>query len=78
MLDSVTASAVHTMLEAGIDFATLDLNAKMLKPVPLEIELVAEGRVTHLSKKIGMAEGTLKDSQGNLYAHATAISMIKR
>jgi uncharacterized protein (TIGR00369 family) len=78
VLDSVTACAVHSMLEAGIGFATLDLNIKMLKPIPLEKELVGEGKVIHLSKKIGMSEGTLMDAQDNLYAHATAIYMIKR
>lgn len=76
VLDSVTACAVHTVLEAGIGFSTLDLNIKMVKPVPLERELVAEGRVIHLSNKLGMSEGTLKDAHGNLYAHATAICMI--
>lgn len=78
VLDSITACAVHTMLEARIGFATLDLNIKMLKPIPLEKELVGEGKVIHLSKKIGMSEGSLMDVQGNLYAHATAIYMIKR
>jgi len=78
VLDSITACAVHTVLEAGIGFATLDLNIKMLKPIPLQKELMGEGRILHLSKKIGMTEGTLKDAQSNLYAHATAIYMIKR
>jgi uncharacterized protein (TIGR00369 family) len=78
VMDSVTACAIHTMLEAGIGFVTLDLNIKMLKPIPLEKELVGEGKVIHLSKKIGVSEGMLKDSRGNLYAHATGIYMIKR
>jgi uncharacterized protein (TIGR00369 family) len=78
VMDSVTACAVHTMLEAGIGFATLDLSTKMIKPVPLGEDLVAEGKVINLSKKIGIAEGTLRDAGGNLYAHATAIYMIRR
>jgi acyl-coenzyme A thioesterase PaaI-like protein len=44
----------------------------------MEKELVAEGKVIHLSKKIGVAEGTLKDADGNLYALATATCMIYR
>src|SRR4030042_3051581 len=72
VLDSVTGCAVHTMLEAGTSYGTVDLNIKVLKTVPLEKELVAEGKVIHLSKKIGVSEGTLKDSEGNLYALATA------
>lgn len=78
VLDSVTGCAVHTLLEAGIGYGTVDLDIKMLRPVPLEKELVAEGRVIHLSKKIGLSEGTLKDSEGNIYAFATATCMIYR
>src|SRR4030042_1074381 len=78
VLDSVTGCAVHTMLEAGTSYGTVDLNIKVLKTVPLEKELVAEGKVIHLSKKIGVSEGTLKDSGGNLYALATATCMIYR
>jgi uncharacterized protein (TIGR00369 family) len=78
VLDSATGCAIHTMLEAGVGYGTVDFNIKMLKPVPLEKELVAEGRVIHLSKKIGVSEGTLKDADGNLYAHATATCLIYR
>jgi uncharacterized protein (TIGR00369 family) len=78
VLDSVTGCAVHTLLEAGVGYGTIDLDIKMLKPIPLEKELVAEGRIIHLSKKIGVSEGTLKDSEGNLYALAAATCMIYR
>jgi len=78
VLDSVTGCAVHTLLEAGVSYGTIDLDIKMLKPIPLDKELVAEGRVIHLSKKIGVSEGTLKDADGNLYALASATCMIYR
>jgi len=78
VLDSVTGCAVHTLLEAGTSYGTIDLDIKMLRPIPLEKELMAEGRVIHLSKKIGVSEGTLKDADGNLYALATATCMIYR
>jgi uncharacterized protein (TIGR00369 family) len=78
VLDSVTGCAVHTLLEAGIGYGTIDLDIKMIKPIPLDKELVAEGKVIHLSKKIGVSEGTLKDADGNLYALATATCMIYR
>ncbi|MCL1864226.1 MAG: PaaI family thioesterase [Spirochaetes bacterium] len=78
VLDSVTGCAVHTMLEAGIGYGTVDLNIKMLRAVPLEKELIAEGNVIHISNKLGVSEGTLKDADGKLYAHATATCMIYR
>jgi uncharacterized protein (TIGR00369 family) len=78
VLDSVTGCAVHTLLEAGVGYGTVDLDIKMVRPVPMDKELVAEGRVIHLSKKIGVSEGSLKDADGNLYAHATATCLIYR
>jgi uncharacterized protein (TIGR00369 family) len=56
VLDSVTGCAVHTMLDAGIGFGTVDLNIKMLRPVPLEKELIAEGNVINISNRIGVSE----------------------
>ena len=76
VLDSVTGCAVHTMLDAGVAYATIDLNVKILKPVPQAIILFAEGRIISVSKSLGIAEGSLKDETGKLYAHATATCMI--
>ena len=78
VLDSVTGCAVHTMLEAGVGYGTVDLSIKMLKAIPLEKELTAEGKVIHLSKKIGVSEGKLIDVAGNIYAWATATCIIYR
>ena len=78
VLDSVTGCAVHTMLEPGVGYGTIDLNVKMLKAVPRGVELLAEGKVLHISKNIGVAEGTIKTLDGVLIAHATATCWIKR
>ncbi len=78
ILDSATACAVHSALDAGIAYTTIDLNVKMLKPVPQNKPLIAEGKLINLSKSLGIAEGSLKDSDGNIYGHATATCMIIR
>jgi len=78
VLDSVTGCAVHSTLEAGAGYGTVDLNVKMVKPVPVDIPLVAEGRVLHVSRTIGVSEGTLKTQDGTLLAHATATCVIRR
>ncbi len=78
VMDSVTGCAVHTMLEAGVGYGTIDLNVKMLKAVPMDHDLIAEGRVINISKSLGISEGSLKDAEGNIYAHATATCMILR
>jgi len=78
VLDSVTGCAVHTVLDSGVGYATVDLNIKMLKAVPKNIPLLAEGKVIHISKSLGVSEGTLRDSEDQIYAHATATCMIRR
>lgn len=78
VLDSVTGCAVHTTLKMGESYATIDLNIKLLKGVPEDRDLWAEGRIISLSKRIGVSEGTLKDDTGVLYSHATATCIIKR
>ncbi len=79
ILDAATGCAIQTFLEAGVKFATIDLNVKYIKPVQADgCILIAEGRTLHVSNRIGMAEGTLKDKNGKLYACASASCMIFR
>lgn len=78
VLDSVSGCAIHTMLEAGVGYGTVDLSVKMFRPIPVNIELIAEGRIIHMSKSIGASEGTIKNAEGKLYAHATCTCAILR
>ena len=78
VMDSVTGCAVHTMLDACVGYGTVDLNVKMLRPVPQNVRLIAEGKIVHVSNSIAVSEGSLKDEDGKLYAHSTATCMILR
>jgi uncharacterized protein (TIGR00369 family) len=78
VLDSVTGCAVHTMLEAGRGYGTIELNVKMLKPVPKNTVLRAEGKVLSLSKSLGVSEGKLFDAEGRLLAYGSATCMLMR
>ena len=78
VMDTVTGCAVHTLLGAGEGYGTIDLNVKMTRPVPRDVDLVAEGKVINLSRSLAVSEGTLKDAEGKLYAHATATCMLMR
>lgn len=78
VLDSVTGCAIHSALAAGVGYGTVDLNVKMLRPIPMGTELIAEGRVLNLSKTIAVAEGDIKSADGKLYAHATCTCVIIR
>lgn len=78
VLDAAGACAIHTMVEAGVGSATIDLQVRMLRPIPRDQDLIAEGRVINVSKRLGVAEMTLKDETGKIYAHATTSCMILR
>lgn len=78
VLDSVTGCAVHSGLEAGVAYGTIDLNIKMIRPIPKGTELIAEGRLLNISTRFGISEGSIKDANGKLYAHATSTCSITR
>ncbi|WP_312318703.1 PaaI family thioesterase [Acinetobacter variabilis] len=77
-LDTVTGCAIHTLLEAGVGYGTIDLNVKMCRPIPHNQELKAIGKSINLSKNLGISEGQILDDEGLIYAHATATCMIFR
>jgi uncharacterized protein (TIGR00369 family) len=78
VMDSVTSCALRTMLEPGVGFVTIELNVKLIKPVPRDTNLTAEGKLIHVSKRLGSAEGRLYDGKGTLCAHATATFVLSR
>ena len=76
VLDSATGCAVHTMLPAGVGYGTVDLNVKMLRPVPYNEALTASAKVIDQTKSMVIADGVLEDSAGRAYAYATATCRI--
>ena len=78
VLDTVTGCAIHTVLEAGVGYGTIDLNIKMCRPIPKDHPLIAIGDVINVSKNLAISEGKIIDEHGKLYAHATATNMIIR
>jgi uncharacterized protein (TIGR00369 family) len=78
VMDSVTGCVVHTMLEAGESYGTIDLAVKMMRPVPQDKTLIATGTIINMSKSLGISEGRLEDEDGKLYATATCTCKILR
>lgn len=76
VLDSVTACVVHSMLDAGIGYGTIDLSVKMFRPVPKNENLYAAGSIVNISKSFAASEATLKTQEGKLLATATATCKI--
>ncbi len=77
VLDTATGSAIHSTLNAGEAYSTIQLNIQYTRPILPNIgELIAEGIVVHRGKQLATAEAYLRDESNKLYAHATASCMI--
>lgn len=78
VLDSVLGNAIFSELEAGASYGTVDLAVKMLAPMPMDEEVIAEARLVHISKRMGVAEGSIRRHDGKLLAHGTTTCLITR
>ena len=79
MLDSALGCAVHTTLEAGVRYTTVDLRVTFVRPLTATTGTVrCEGRVIHVGSRVATAEGRITDADGRLYAHGTATCLIIR
>ena len=79
LLDSALGCAVHTVLEPGVGYTTLDLRVSFVRPLTATTGPVrCEGRVIHVGSRVGTAEGRITDADGRIYAHGTATCLILR
>lgn len=76
VLDTITGCAVSTLLNENTGFATTDLNVKMVRPIQIGQELIAEGRVINKSRRLAIADGKIIDEKGKIYATGSASCMI--
>ena len=77
LLDSCCGCAVHTRLQPGWRYTTLELKVAYHKAVTAQTGRVrAEGRVVSMGRRAAFAEATLKDAQGRLLASATSSLLV--
>ena len=77
LLDSALGCAVHTTLPRGKGYTTLEVKVNMIRPLTDKSGPVrAEGRIIHAGGQTAVAEATLFDSGGKLYASATTTCLI--
>jgi len=77
LLDSCMACAVHSTLDVGYSYATLEIKINYVRAITSDTgEVRAEGKVINSGKRVATAEGRLFDSAGKLYAHGTTTCLI--
>ena len=77
LLDSAMGCAVNSALPVGMGFTTLEVKVNYLRPLTMTTGPVrAVGAVVQLGRRIAVAEGSLSDASGKLYATASATCLI--
>ncbi len=77
LLDSALGCAIHTTLQAGVGYTTLEVKVNYLRPMTSTTGTVySEGKVIHVGGRVATAEGRITDASGKLYAHATTTCII--
>ena len=77
LLDSALGCAVHSTLEAGVGYTTVDLQVSFVRALTASSGVVrCEGRIIHAGGRVATAEARLTDASERLYAHGTATCLI--
>jgi uncharacterized protein (TIGR00369 family) len=77
LLDSCMGLAVQSTLDKGFGQTTVEFKISLMRPITPDTGPVkAEGIVLNCGRRIGTAEGRLRDGKGRLLAHGTATCLI--
>lgn len=77
LLDSAMGCAVHSTLNPGQGYTTVDMTVSFVRAVTSDTgPLTCEGKIVHAGGRIATAEGRVFDAGGKLVAHGTETCMI--
>ena len=77
LLDSACGCAVHSMLEAGQGYTTLEIKVAYHRAMTSDTgEVTATGRILSIGRRVGYSEAQLTDAQGRLLASATSTCLV--
>jgi uncharacterized protein (TIGR00369 family) len=79
LLDSAMGCAVHSTLEAGDIYTTLEFKINFMRALTHDTgEVRGIGTVINATRTTAVAEGRIEDASGKLYAFATTTCVIRR
>ena len=77
LLDSAMGCAVHSVLQPGQGYTTVDMTISFVRPIFEKTgKLTCEGKIVHSGGRIATAEGRVYDANGVLLAHGTETCML--
>jgi len=79
LIDSATGCAVHTRLPAGVGYTTINLSVDYIKAITDDSgEIRCRGKVVKAGGRVAIADATITDSKGTVYARGSATCLIMR
>jgi uncharacterized protein (TIGR00369 family) len=77
LLDSAMGCAVHSVLDAGMGYTTLEFKVNLVRPITADTGPArAEGTLMHRGRRIATSEARLVDAEGKLLAHGTCTCLL--
>lgn len=77
LADTVAACAVHSTLDAGVAYTSIDLNVSYLRSVTIDSGLLrATGLVTKAGRRVAFSSAEIVDQAGKLVATATSSCLV--
>jgi uncharacterized protein (TIGR00369 family) len=77
LLDSCMGCAVHSMLDKGRGYTTLEIKISFVRAITADTGLVrADGSVIHCGRRVATAEGQLVDGKGRMLATGTTTCLV--
>ena len=77
LIDSACGCAVHSELDAGVGYTTVETKVNFTRPIdPNGAPVRCEGRVLSRGRQIATAEAYLRSAEGKLLAHGTSTLII--
>jgi len=77
LIDSACGCAVHSELDAGIGYTTVETKVNFTRAIdPAGGPVACEGRVVSRVRQIATAEAYLRSAEGKLLAHGTSTLII--
>ena len=77
LLDSCMGSSVHSTLGEGVGFTVVEFKIDFVRPITVQTgDVVAEGSIVNVGKRIGIADGIMRDSRDRVLARGTTTCLI--
>ena len=77
LLDSAMACAVHSTLDRGQAYTTLELKVNLVRALTVGTpSVLATGQVISTGRRVATASGQITGPDGTLYAHATTTCLV--